>query len=254
MAKADCMLSMPPINTPVDPRQFETLKDAEDTLKEQGFKLVPDTCNWTDDAGQIDAGVYPVEQAYGVSKYRIEYRALDATPSRRRFLTVAAVASVVGASSLAVAAMVPPIPAAVTTPSASPAFRTAFDALRVADAELKTARAANDAALEVFGQWEDSHPRPKSKKGGRRWQQRANAYYAQVTSPAWQALMKAELLFAKAQTELAIVPIANAADLHVMAACSVLYDRVELCRENRAPIGLMIADHLFRQFSPAVLS
>ena len=41
------------------------------------------TCNWIDDAAQIDAGVYPVEEAYGVSKYRIEYRALDATPTRR---------------------------------------------------------------------------------------------------------------------------------------------------------------------------
>jgi hypothetical protein len=128
MTQADSVLSTPPINTSVDPtRRFETLKDAEDNLKEQGFRLVPGTCNWTDDAGQIDAGVYPVEQAYGV-KYRIEYR--DATPteehsklsspvdpSRRRFLAVSAVASVVGASSLAVAAMAPPIPAAVTMPA-----------------------------------------------------------------------------------------------------------------------------------------
>jgi hypothetical protein len=63
------------ITAPVDTtRRFETLKDAEDALIEQGFELVPDTCNWIDDAAQIDAGVYPVEEANGVSKYRIEYR------------------------------------------------------------------------------------------------------------------------------------------------------------------------------------
>ncbi len=101
-------------------RRFKTLKDAEDALMGQGFKLVPDTCNWIDDAAQIDAGVYPVEEAYGVSKYRIEYRALDATPTRRRFLTVAAVGSIVGVGSLAVAAMAPnDVPQAVTLPKDS---------------------------------------------------------------------------------------------------------------------------------------
>jgi hypothetical protein len=119
MAKADSMLSMPPTNTPVDTtRRFETLKDAEDALMGQGFKLVPDTCNWIDDAAQIDAGVYPVEEAHGVSKYRIEYRALVATPTRRRFLTVAAIGSMIGAGSLAAAAMAPNVPAAVTIPLA----------------------------------------------------------------------------------------------------------------------------------------
>ncbi len=74
MTQADRVLSTPPTNTPVDTtRRFETLKDAEDALMEQGFKLVPDTCNWIDDAARIDAGVYPVEDAYGISKYRIEY-------------------------------------------------------------------------------------------------------------------------------------------------------------------------------------
>jgi hypothetical protein len=131
MAKADRVYITPRTNTPaidhpmmLPPRdttgRFETLKDAEDALMEQGFKLVPDTCNWIDDAAQIDAGVYPVEEAYGVSKYRIEYRALDATPTRRRFLAVAAFASVAGAGSLAVAAMAPnDVPKAVTVPKDS---------------------------------------------------------------------------------------------------------------------------------------
>jgi hypothetical protein len=98
-------------------RRFETLKDAEDALMEQGFKLVPHTCNWIDDAARIDAGVYPVEDAYGISKYRIEYRALDATPTRRRFLTMAAIGSIVGAGGLAFAAAAPnDVPQAVTAP------------------------------------------------------------------------------------------------------------------------------------------
>jgi len=74
---------------------------------EQGFKLVPNTCNWIDADGN-DAGAYPVEEAYGVSKYRIEYGALDATPTRRRFLAVAAAASAVSVSALAAAALPTP--------------------------------------------------------------------------------------------------------------------------------------------------
>src|SRR5258708_35457286 len=97
MAQADRVHSTPPTNTPVDTtRRFETLKDAEGALMEQGFKLVPDTCNWIGDAARIDAGLYP-EEAYGISKYRIEYRALDATPTRRPLLTVAALSRHVGA-------------------------------------------------------------------------------------------------------------------------------------------------------------
>jgi hypothetical protein len=71
MIQADRMLSMPPINTPVD-------------------------------------------------------------PTRRRFLTVAAgasVASVASVGALTAAAMAPPIPAAVTMPQANPALRDAIRAL-----------------------------------------------------------------------------------------------------------------------------
>jgi len=133
MTQADRVLSTPPTNTPVDTtRRFETLKDAEDALMEQGFKLVPNTCNWIDADG-MDAGVYPVEEAYGVSKYRIEYRALDATPTRRRFLASAAFASVAGAGSLAFAAAAPnDVPKAVTVPRHSrpePAFVLIADKL-----------------------------------------------------------------------------------------------------------------------------
>jgi hypothetical protein len=53
MTQADRVLSTPPANTPIDTtRRFETLKDAEDALMKQGFKLVPHTCNWIDDAAR----------------------------------------------------------------------------------------------------------------------------------------------------------------------------------------------------------
>jgi hypothetical protein len=59
--------------------------------------------------------------------------------------------------------------------------------------------------------------------------------------------MKAELEFAGAQLDLALVPISGRADLEAMAACSVIYDRVELCRFNRAPIGIIVADEISRR-------
>src|ERR1700758_3386051 len=95
MTQATRVFSTPPTSTPISQsnlppfsggrgvmktqlsERFDTLGEAEDTLKHQGFKLVADTCNWIDEAGLIDAGVYAVdEDAYGVSKYRIEYRTL----------------------------------------------------------------------------------------------------------------------------------------------------------------------------------
>jgi hypothetical protein len=57
--------------------------------------------------------------------------------------------------------------------------------------------------------------------------------------------MRAELVFARAQINLAMAPITGHADLEAMAACSVLYDRVELARGNRAPIGLVVAQEVF---------
>jgi len=180
MARADSVLSTPPINTSVDPtRRFETLKDAEDTLTEQGFKLVPNTCNWIDDAGRIDAGVYPVEEAYGVSKYRIECRALDATPTRRRFLTVAAGASVASVGALTAAAMVPPIPAASAqwvfrkpiedAAHASPALKAAAKALDESNDRLTAAKARFDEAEIKMEAWTNGNPEPtRPTSAGRR--------------------------------------------------------------------------------------
>ena len=104
--------------------RFDTLADAEDALKHQGFKLVADTCDWIDEAGLIDAGVYAVEGAHGASKFRIEYRTLKgkhgvmarpshtavAATSRRHFLSQAASAAA-GGTVLALTT-IPPAPAA----------------------------------------------------------------------------------------------------------------------------------------------
>jgi hypothetical protein len=108
MTQADRVYSTPPTNTPVDTtRRFETLKDAEDALMEQGFKLVPNTCNWIDADGN-DAGTYPVEEAYGVLKYRIEYRrqVFPVGPTRRSFLARAAGVAA-GGTALALATIQP---------------------------------------------------------------------------------------------------------------------------------------------------
>ena len=56
--------------------------------------------------------------------------------------------------------------------------------------------------------------------------------------------MRAELVFATAQCEVALVPIAGPADLHGMAVASAKYDRVELARGNRSPIRPMVATEI----------
>ena len=49
--------------------------------------------------------------------------------------------------------------------------------------------------------------------------------------------MQAEADFTEAQTALAAVPIAGMRDLRIMIAAAELYDGIELCRINRAPIA-----------------
>jgi hypothetical protein len=55
-----------------DSTEFETMVDAETFLMAQAFWLIPDSCDWTNAAGD-DAGIYPVKGAYGVVKaFRVE--------------------------------------------------------------------------------------------------------------------------------------------------------------------------------------
>jgi len=153
------------------------------------------------------------------------------------------------AGTLAAAAFTPnDVPQAVTIPSdgSSPALRAAIDRLADAHAELQKAVEADYAANDLFEAWERSHPQPKSKKGKRRWIKQMAAYHREVTPAAWHALMDAEQAFAAAQTAVAAIPIAGAADLHAMAACSAIYDEIELNRQNRAPIARVVAQEYFR--------
>jgi hypothetical protein len=52
--------------------QFLFLADAESFLKSQGFRLIPDSYDWANAAGD-DAGVYPIYGRYGeVMGWRVE--------------------------------------------------------------------------------------------------------------------------------------------------------------------------------------
>jgi hypothetical protein len=168
-------------------------------------------------------------------------------PSRRRFLAIATVGSIVGAGSLAAVAMTPnDVPQAVTVPSASPShrLRAAIRQLAAAHETLIAAQADNEEAEAMWTDWQRIHPQPKNQRGTRKWIKKGSAYRMRVTSPSWQALMRAELVFVTAQCEVALVPITGAADLHGMAVASAKYDRVELARVNRGFIGLMVADEI----------
>jgi hypothetical protein len=94
--------------------------------------------------------------------------------------------------------------------------------------------------------WLAQNPEPKSKKGKRRWIKQMGACEREVLSADWQALIAAEQAFDAAQTAVAAIPIAGPADLHAMAACSAIYDEVELNRHNRAPIARAVAQEYFR--------
>jgi len=85
---------------------------------------------------------------------------------------------------------------------------------------LICAQANNEEAEAIWTDWQVQNPQPKGKRATRKWIKRGSAYHQRVTAPSWQALMRAELEFAKAQCEVALVPVTGAADLHAMAAAS----------------------------------
>jgi hypothetical protein len=73
MTQADSVHSTPPLNSSsIQQADFSQLADAEAFLKAQGFRLVPDSCDWTNAAGD-DAGCCPIYGHYGTVKgWRIE--------------------------------------------------------------------------------------------------------------------------------------------------------------------------------------
>jgi hypothetical protein len=115
------------------------------------------------------------------------------------------------------------------------------------------AQATNEEAEAIWTDWEAQNPSPASRRGRRRWVRRADVHRHALVSKPWQDLMRAELVFALAQIDVALDPVTGPADLHAMADCAVTYDRVELARGNRAPIAIMMADEIMRLGS-AVLS
>lgn len=56
-----------------DQNRFASLKEAEQSLLRQGYKLIPDTCDWISMSGCISAGVYPVKNDTGEDQYTILY-------------------------------------------------------------------------------------------------------------------------------------------------------------------------------------
>ena len=111
---------------------------------------------------------------------------------------------------------------------------------------LIAAQANNEEAEAIWTDWETDNPAPASRRGRKRWIRRAVVQRQLLVERPWQAFMKAELEFAGAQLDLALVPIAGRADPEAMAACSIIYDWVELARGNRAPIGLVVAHEVSR--------
>jgi hypothetical protein len=119
-------------------------------------------------------------------------------PTRRRFLAVAAVASVVSTGTLAAAtAMDQSVLQAVTVPQASRALR---DAIRALDSSLIAAQADNEEVEAIWMDWQRSHPQPRSNRAPRKWIKKGAAYHQRVTAPSRQALMRAEPVFATAQS------------------------------------------------------
>jgi hypothetical protein len=81
--------------------------------------------------------------------------------TRRRFLVVAAVGSIVSAGSLAAAAMTPSdVPKAVTVPIGSPShrLRAAIRQLAAAHETLIAAQATNEEAEAMWTDWELQNP------------------------------------------------------------------------------------------------
>jgi hypothetical protein len=171
--------------------------------------------------------------------------------NRRRFLTVAAGASVAGVGSLAVAAAMPadaiaPTIAARAADSlpASQGMDAASDVLADALVRLIYAQEVYARAEATSEKWEAEHSVPTSKRGRRRYLKRLNAYRETFIPAVWSALMQAEADFADAQTVLAATPIAGMDDFKTMIVSAELHDDVELCRINRAPIARAVVAHV----------
>jgi hypothetical protein len=167
--------------------------------------------------------------------------------TRRRFLAVAAVGSIIGAGSLAVAAAMPPdVPQAVTVPQASPELRAAIRQLSATHATLVRAEADLEEVEAIVTDWLAKHPKPTSKRGIRRWIKKTDNYHRATTATVWQAVLTAEQAFEHDQHAVAAVPISGPGDVAALAAASIIFDAVELHTNNRAPIARAVVAQVFK--------
>jgi hypothetical protein len=157
--------------------------------------------------------------------------------NRRRFLAVVAGSTV--------ASIAPVITArAADSLGASQRLDAASDVLADALVRLIYAQEVYARAEANSEKWEAAHRVPASKRGQRRRLKRLNAFRETFIPAAWQALMQAEADFTEAQTVLAATPIAGMDDFKTMIVSAELYDDVDLCRINRAPISRAVVAHV----------
>jgi hypothetical protein len=176
-------------------------------------------------------------------------------PTRRRFLTVAAIGSIAGAGSLALAAAAPapgiPAALAITTTQAagspqaplfSPALRAAALDMDAALVGLKDAR-ANFWALDasVDDGLNAAHPKPKGKRALRKWTKYRERVRLDTLTQAWDRQRDAEEAYRKAQMGLATYRVRDRHELVAKAALATLYDIEELSTGRHALISFGVA-------------
>ena len=98
----------------------------------------------------------------------------------------------------------------------------------------------------MWRDWERANPAPASRRGHKRWLQKARSQQEAMVAKPWQDLMTAEAVFAAAQDAVADIPIVGNADLQAMAGAAVVYDAALLARRNSAPIARVVAREYFR--------
>lgn len=171
---------------------------------------------------------------------------------RRCFLSFAAGASVLAVSAVASLAQAPACSAPgglqedQTVALPNPELLAALSRLQASHSVLIRAQAANEEARAMWEDWEVQNPQPASKRDFRKWIRKGNAYHNAVIAESWRALITAEVAFIADQNAIAVAPITGPADVRVLAAASVIFDAVELCCTNRAPIARSVAGEVAR--------
>jgi len=170
-------------------------------------------------------------------------------PTRRRFLTVAAVGSVASAGTLAAAALTPSdVPRAVTIPpAANPAFRQAMRKMETARRDWTAVREVFEAVMAPVAAWETLNPLPDSNRKRKKWRREHNAVsYTQPINAAWVTQVEAENAYRTAQREVAQVPAITRADILLKACLAATYDGAELSNRQEGIIAFSLAADIVR--------